>query len=92
MLEIYFECFVQLAQPIIPLCPTVIWSQTFVNLAGALSTSGSSANLLSSPTTVDFDAYRNMYVVDQSNHRIQRFSPGNDELRNSVESVERINF
>ncbi len=59
-----------------PLCPTAVWNQTFSTAAGSLSTSGSTATLLYNPYDVAFDSYRNMYVVDTYNHRIQRFPFG----------------
>ncbi|CAF1116879.1 unnamed protein product [Rotaria sordida] len=65
-------------QPFVPLCTTATWNQTFYNLAGALSTSGSTATLLAYPYDVAFDGYDYVYVVDTNNHRIQRFAPGSN--------------
>ncbi|CAF4729948.1 unnamed protein product [Rotaria sp. Silwood1] len=65
-------------QPIIPLCATAMWNQTSYNLAGAMSTSGSTATLLAYPFDVTFDAYQNLYVVDKNNHRVQRFASGSN--------------
>ena len=58
------------------MCPTAVWNQTFGILAGSTSNPGSTTTLLSSPSDIGFDGYRNMYVVDTDNHRIQRFPPG----------------
>lgn len=71
-----FDLFFYLAQAVVPVCTTAIWNQTFTNIAGALSTSGSTATLFAYPYDIGFDGYRNMYVVDQNNNRIQRFPPG----------------
>lgn len=43
-----------------------------------MSNAGSTSTLLNYPYDVDFDQYRNMYVVDCYNHRIQRFAPGSN--------------
>lgn len=53
-----------------------MWNQTFSINAGATSNWGTTATLLYNPYDLDFDGYQNLYVVDYSNHRIQRFSPG----------------
>lgn len=46
-------------------------------LAGSASgTSGSTSTLLHGPLGVQLDAFRNMYVADYSNHRIQFFLSG----------------
>jgi len=58
------------------LCATATWNQTFSTVAGSLSTYGSTATLLYNPYDVAFDGYRNMYVVDTYNHRIQKFTLG----------------
>lgn len=60
----------------VALCATAFFNQTFSTLVGSMGSAGSTATLLSSPFDVDFDGYRNLYVVDRNNHRIQRFSPG----------------
>lgn len=62
------------------MCPTAVWNQTFGTVAGSLSNAGSTSTLLSSPSDIGFDGYRNMYVVDTDNHRIQRFPPGDIAL------------
>ena len=54
-----------------------MWNQTFSIVGGTTSNAGSTATLLYYAHDVSFDGYRNMYVVDHYNHRIQRFSPGN---------------
>lgn len=71
-----------LASAFQPLCATAAWNATFSVVAGATSTSGSTGTLLSYPYDVTFDGYRNMYVVDQNNHRIQRFRPGIRSIMN----------
>lgn len=45
-------------------------------VAGSTSNAGSTSFSLNNPYFVDFDGYSRMYVVDYSNHRIQRFDPG----------------
>ena len=65
-----------IAQVVVAVCNTAIWNQVLQNLAGSQSSAGSTATLLSSPYDLDFDVYRNMYVVDRNNHRIQRFPSG----------------
>ena len=65
-----------LAQASIPLCLTAVFNQTFTTLAGSMSTAGSTSTLLNLPYDVEFDGYRNLYVVDRNNHRIQRFAAG----------------
>ena len=45
-------------------------------MAGVTSSAGSTATLFYYAWDVDFDIYRNMYVVDHYNHRIQRFAYG----------------
>jgi hypothetical protein len=63
-----------------PLCATAVWNQTFSIVAGSTGTTGSTATLLYNPYDVAFDGYRNMYVVDYSNHRIQRFPLGRFQI------------
>ncbi len=70
---IYFN---EIAQASVPLCSTASWNQTFTTVAGSISTAGSTSTLFSSPYDVALDGYRNMYVVDYNNHRIQQFPPG----------------
>ncbi|CAF4815581.1 unnamed protein product, partial [Rotaria sp. Silwood1] len=65
-------------QAAIPVCQTAIWNQTYSTLAGSMNTLGSGSTLLYYPYDVDFDGYGNMYVVDYSNHRIQRFPSGSN--------------
>jgi len=69
-----------IAQSIIPICSTAVWNSTFSILAGSTSYSGTSSTLLNSPYNTFFDIYQNMYVVDTSNHRIQRFTHGIDPI------------
>ncbi|CAF1690473.1 unnamed protein product, partial [Adineta ricciae] len=38
-----------------------------------MSTTGSASNQLNFPTTLNFDSYGNLFVVDQNNARIQKF-------------------
>ncbi len=59
-----------------PLCATAVWNQTVSIVAGATSNAGSTTTLLSSPYHLGFDGYRNMYVVDYGNHRVQQFPAG----------------
>ena len=68
--------FRSIAQSIVPLCPTATYNQTVSILAGTTSSAGSTATLLYYPYDLDYDAYRNLYVVDYYNHRVQRFAPG----------------
>lgn len=60
----------------VPLCATAVWNQTFSIVAGATSNAGSTSTLLSSPYDMSFDGYRNMYVADYTNNRIQLFPEG----------------
>ncbi|CAF4516191.1 unnamed protein product, partial [Rotaria socialis] len=66
----------QPTQPIIQLCATAVWNQTYSLATGSTSTIGSSGTLLYNPYDVAFDGYQNMYVVDTSNQRIQFFQSG----------------
>jgi len=59
-----------------PLCPTAVWNQSLSIVAGSTGTYGSTATLLYTPYDVALDGYRNVYVVDYNNHRIQKYSPG----------------
>jgi hypothetical protein len=65
-----------IAQAIVQVCATASWNQTFTTLAGSQSTIGSTSTLFSYPTDIGFDGYRNMYVADNNNHRIQKFPSG----------------
>ncbi len=69
-----------IAQAIVQVCATASWNQTYTTLAGSQSTSGSTSTLLSYPSDISFDGYRNMYVADNNNHRIQRFPPGINKI------------
>ncbi len=60
----------------ISMCPTGTFNQTVNVLAGITGSPGSTATLLYHPYDIDFDAYNNLYVVDYTNHRVQRFRPG----------------
>ncbi|CAF0947181.1 unnamed protein product [Rotaria sordida] len=60
----------------IPLCSTAVWNQTMSIIAGSTSNAGSTSQSLYNPYDIDYDGYGNMYVVDYTNHRIQRFQPG----------------
>lgn len=51
-------------------------SSTGQTIAGQSGVAGTSPNQLSSPTSVTFDQYENMYVMDSGNERIQRWSSG----------------
>ena len=66
--------FLAVAQTVI--CPTAIWNQTLTLLAGITSSIGTTATLLYNPYDLAYDGYRNLYVADTSNHRIQLFRPG----------------
>lgn len=46
---------------------------TGTTIAGTATISGSTASLLNRPVSVAFDSSLNLYVVDQQNHRVQRF-------------------
>lgn len=65
-----------IAQPIIPLCTTAVWNQTFSIVAGATANAGSTSTLLNAPFDISFDAYQNMYIADYYNNRIQRYTQG----------------
>lgn len=65
----------------VPLCTTAIWNQTISIIAGSTSNAGSSATALYNPYDLAFDGYSNLYVVDYTNHRIQRFQPGFNSIR-----------
>lgn len=58
------------------MCTPSVWNQTSAIEAGATSTTGVTPYLLYNPYDVSFDGYGNMYVVDTSNHRIQRYAQG----------------
>lgn len=45
-------------------------------MAGATSSAGSTATLLNNPFYLAFDGYRNMYVIDSNNHRVQQYKQG----------------
>ena len=62
----------------VPVCPTAVWNSSFVTVSGALSNAGSTATLVSAPYDVTFDTYRNMYVADYNNHRIQMYRFGSN--------------
>ncbi|CAF5194706.1 unnamed protein product, partial [Rotaria magnacalcarata] len=62
--------------PITQLCSTATWNTTLTLLAGLSGTGGTSTILLNYPANIYFDGYRNLYVVDTANHRIQFFTPG----------------
>ncbi|CAF4642022.1 unnamed protein product, partial [Rotaria socialis] len=62
-------------QPTNLVCPTSIWSSSYRIVAGT-GTKGNAPALLSNPTYVVFDGLKNMHVVDQSNHRVQKFAEG----------------
>ncbi|CAF5143190.1 unnamed protein product, partial [Rotaria sp. Silwood1] len=59
-----------------PLCSTASWNQTMSIIAGSTSSAGSTSTLLYNPYDIDYDGYANLYVVDYTNHRIQRFQLG----------------
>ncbi|CAF4305802.1 unnamed protein product, partial [Rotaria magnacalcarata] len=63
-------------QPTNRVCGTSYWNGTLTTIAGTLSSSGTSATLLSSPYSVFLDGLNRTYVVDTENNRIQRFSSG----------------
>ncbi|CAF3042616.1 unnamed protein product [Rotaria socialis] len=63
-------------QPTNRVCGTSYWNGTLTTIAGTLSSSGTSATLLSSPYSVFLDGLNRTYVVDTGNNRIQRFSSG----------------
>lgn len=46
-----------------------------MTVAGESSVAGSLSYQLSSPTSITFDQYGNMYVLDTGNNRIQRWVP-----------------
>lgn len=46
---------------------------TGITIAGTTSVSGSTSTLLNEPTSVALDSQSNLYVVDQLNHRVQKF-------------------
>jgi DNA-binding beta-propeller fold protein YncE len=45
----------------------------FRTLVGLSSSSGTASNQLNTPTTLSFDRYGNMFVIDTNNNRIQKF-------------------
>ena len=47
-----------------------------VTVAGEAGVAGSWSYQFSSPTSITFDQYGNMYVMDSGNNRVQRWSPG----------------
>ncbi len=66
------------------LCPTAIWQGSATTVAGAKAgTSGSSSSKLNYPTDVYIDNNSNIYVLDASNYRVQRF-PLNSTIGTTV--------
>ena len=59
-----------------PLCPTAEWNSSAILLTGSLGAAGSTPTFINLPLDVTFDRYRQMYVADHQNHRIQRYPPG----------------
>ena len=53
-------------------------SNGFRCVVGCTNTSGSASNQLSFPRSLSFDSYGNIYVVDRSNDRVQKFSLQNN--------------
>ena len=49
-------------------------------IVGCTGSSGSSANTLNKPSSMAFDSFGNIYVVDESNNRIQKFLRLNNTL------------
>ena len=46
-------------------------------IAAVFGSSGSNANQLNTPSGITLDQWRNLYVADRGNNRIQFFCPGN---------------
>ncbi|CAF1613412.1 unnamed protein product, partial [Adineta ricciae] len=65
-------------------CPSGITldKQSFRCLVGCDRSAGISANQLNYPSSLSFDSFGNLFVVDQQNHRIQKFN-----LNNNLENV-----
>ena len=63
------------ANPPNQVCVAAQWSSTLVLAAGSGSAS-SASNRLNAPADVSIDGNGYLYVVDNGNHRIQRFPPG----------------
>lgn len=47
-----------------------------MTVAGESSVAGPFSYQLNGPTSITFDQYTNLYVLDANNNRIQRWSPG----------------
>lgn len=54
----------------------VLGATSWTLLAGTAGTSGSTSTLLNNPLSIVLDPYKNMYVSDTANHRIQLFLYG----------------
>ena len=52
----------------------------FCCIIGCTGSSGSALNELNMPTSMAFDSFGNIYVVDEENHRIQKFLRLNNTL------------
>ena len=79
-----------LAQTPTPLCPTAEWNSSAILLTGSLGAAGSTPTFVNLPLDITFDQYRQMYVADHQNHRIQRYPPGSyfdDQLRLPLFSI-----
>ncbi len=57
-----------------------MWNSSITQITGQTGTAGTGPTYLSSPSDVTFDTYEYMYVVDTSNHRIQQYPPGINEI------------
>jgi len=51
-------------------------SSTGTLVAGETGTAGSWSYLLNLPTSITFDQFGNMYIMDSGNRRVQQWSPG----------------
>ena len=54
----------------------VLGAASGTTIAGQTGIAGAFADQFSSPTSLTFDQFGNLYVVDSGNNRVQKWSPG----------------
>ena len=53
------------------------WNTTGITVAGKLNSSNATSDYLNTPTGIALDSFDSLYVADNLNQRIQKFSSGN---------------
>ena len=56
--------------------PVLRWNQSGITVAGIANMSGNASNQLNTPYDVTLDYAYNLYIADNNNHRIQKYSFG----------------